>query len=84
MPLVEAGVRGGEPVLAGIKEIAEDAVEVEVNEPGPLVQKEWFMQQHFLKGNQSLLELGQQILLLRPPLVKAAPPELAFLVAEKP
>ena len=41
------------------------------------------MQQHFFKRHQPLFELGQQLLLLRPPLVEAATPELAFLVPEK-
>ena len=41
------------------------------------------MQQHFLERHQPLFELGQQLLLLRPPLVKAAAPELAFLVPEE-
>ena len=80
---LEASVRGGQPIVPRIKEVGEHAVEIEIHEPWPLVQQEGLVQQHFLKRNQPLLQLGQQILLLRPPLVDAPAPELAFLVAQK-
>src|ERR1019366_1109885 len=83
MPLPQTGVRCGQPVLARIKEIAQDAVEVEIHEPRPLVQEKWPVQEHFLERHQPLFELRQQLLLLRPPLVEAAAPELAFLVPEE-
>ena len=69
--------------MAGIQEITEDAVEIEIDEPGPLVQEEGPVHQHFFERDQSLFELGQQSLLLRPPLVEASPPILAFFVADK-
>jgi hypothetical protein len=57
MPLPQSGVRGRQPVLAGIKEIAQDAIEVEVHEPRPLAQEKRLMQEHFFKRNQPLFEL---------------------------
>src|SRR5690242_1816175 len=41
------------------------------------------MQEHLLKGNQTLRKFLQQLVLLLAPLTQATPPELPLFVAEK-
>ncbi len=69
--------------MAGVEEVAQHAVEVEIDKPGLLVQQERFEHQHFFEGNQALLQLRQQALALRLPLAEAAAAELAFFVAQE-
>src|SRR5437660_6844707 len=69
--------------MAGIQKIAEHSVKIEINKPRPRVQQERFVEQHFFEGHQFLIELRQQLLLLRAPLVNAAAPELSLLMAKK-
>src|SRR2546425_7327798 len=70
--------------MARIQKIGEHSVQVEINKPRPCVQQKRFVQEHFLEGHQPLLELRQQLLLLRAPLVDATAPELSLLMPQEP
>src|SRR5438552_3694565 len=70
--------------MTRIKKITQHSEEIEVHEPRPIAKQKRMVHQHFLKRQQSPLQLCQHFLFLRAPLVEAAAPKLALFMAQKP
>src|SRR6266851_4419146 len=83
VPFLNPRVGGRQAIVAGIKKIAKHPVEIEVHKPGTPVNQERLVQQHFLEGDEPLLQLGQQFFLARAPAFDAAPSKLALFVPEE-
>jgi len=76
-------MRGEQLVLAGIKEIGEDAPQVEINEMRLRAEEEGALLEHELKRDQDLGQALEEFLALFEPLLEAAAPELALLEADE-
>ena len=83
IPILDASMRRREAVMAGIKEITEDAIEIEIEKMGPVIEQERPVEQHLLKGHQQLRQLLKQFLLLPAPLIEATAAKLPFLMPQK-
>ena len=69
--------------MAGIEKIFQHPEQIEIHEARRLAEQKGMVRQHFLEGQQVLLQLFEPVGLLRAPLVNAAAPELALLVPQK-
>ena len=75
--------RLGQGVMAGIEEIFQNAKKVEIHEQRVLAEKIFGMDKHLLKRQKLLLQLAEQFLLLRAPLVNTASSKFALLMADE-
>ncbi len=72
----------GQRVMAGIKNIAEHAEQIEIEEERLMTEEERFVEEHLFTGKQELIELGEQLLLLTTPLIDAASAEFPLFMTE--
>jgi hypothetical protein len=81
MPGADVGQRFGDGVMPRIKEIFQNAEQVEVCEAGLFAENKFGVRQHLFEREKFLFQLTEQVLLLCAPLVNTAAPEFALLVA---
>ena len=64
MPGLDSLVPLRQLIMAGVKEIFEHAIEVEIDKPGTGVQQVRLVHQHFFERNEAFVKLGQEGFLL--------------------